>query len=193
MDVVVTQRGARVAGPATVAFGGAMPAGGFAAGIRFLPGAAPSVLGLAAGEVLDDHAPLEAVWDRSFADAAADAPDAASALARLYEGLWACLPDARGLDPVVMASARALTADPGRSVTDLASDAGLSDRQLRRRFQDHVGYGPKKLARILRLQRLLASPAEPWAARALHAGYADQAHMTRECVALTGVSPTKLA
>ncbi len=33
---------------------------------------------------------------------------------------------------------------------------GVSERQLRRRFEDAVGYGPKTLARVLRFQRFLA-------------------------------------
>ena len=33
---------------------------------------------------------------------------------------------------------------------------GVSERQLRRRFADAVGYGPKTLARVLRFQRFLA-------------------------------------
>ena len=36
------------------------------------------------------------------------------------------------------------------------SDLGVSERQLRRRFVDAVGYGPKTLARVLRFQRFLA-------------------------------------
>ena len=34
--------------------------------------------------------------------------------------------------------------------------SGVSERQLRRRFVDAVGYGPKTLARVLRFQRFLA-------------------------------------
>jgi AraC-like DNA-binding protein len=81
---------------------------------------------------------------------------------------------------------------------------GISERQLRRRFADAVGYGPKTLARVLRFQRFLALAAgedRAAAARggsgdlaglAFAAGYADQAHLTRECRQLSGRTPAEL-
>jgi AraC-like DNA-binding protein len=61
-----------------------------------------------------------------------------------------------------------------------------------------VGYGPKTLHRIFRLRRFLALSRRPadsgsLAALALEAGYADQAHLGRECSELAGVSPSRLA
>ena len=50
-------------------------------------------------------------------------------------------------------------ARPGARVAELGSALGVSERQLRRRFADAVGYGPKTLARVLRFQRFLASAA----------------------------------
>jgi transcriptional regulator GlxA family with amidase domain len=73
---------------------------------------------------------------------------------------------------------------------------GLSERQLRRRFDAAVGYGPKTLAGVLRLQRFLAltsaEPSPDLARLALDAGYADQPHLTRECRRLTGLTPVVL-
>jgi AraC-like DNA-binding protein len=73
-------------------------------------------------------------------------------------------------DAAVDAAVAAL--DNGRiRVRDLAARLGLSERQLRRRCTDALGYGPKTLDRILRFQRfhtlaarrrdLAASPATP--------------------------------
>jgi AraC-like DNA-binding protein len=76
-------------------------------------------------------------------------------------------------------------------VNRLADELGFSERQLRRRFDHAVGYGPKILQRILRLRRFLAGPGEDIAAAAIDAGYADQAHLTRECRALTGLAPSE--
>jgi methylphosphotriester-DNA--protein-cysteine methyltransferase len=56
----------------------------------------------------------------------------------------------------------------------------------------------KTLARILRLQRMLALVSRGELARvglagiALAAGYADQAHMTAECTRLAGKPPARL-
>jgi transcriptional regulator GlxA family with amidase domain len=72
----------------------------------------------------------------------------------------------------------------------------LSERQLRRRFHDAVGYGPKTLGRVMRLQRFLrlarAQPDAGLAALAADAGYADQAHLSGDARALTGRTPSAL-
>jgi transcriptional regulator GlxA family with amidase domain len=83
-----------------------------------------------------------------------------------------------------------------RTVREIASDVGLSERQLFRRCVDEVGYGPKHLVRVLRLQRLLGLarrlPGVSLAGLAVAAGYTDQSHMSRECRALTGSTPARL-
>ena len=79
----------------------------------------------------------------------------------------------------------------------------ISERQLRRRFQTATGLAPKPLHRVLRFQRFHAlaqhaiasgaAPAEDGIARlAAEAGYADQPHLNRECLRLTGASPGAL-
>jgi AraC-like DNA-binding protein len=86
---------------------------------------------------------------------------------------------------------------PDSRVAALATDLYVSERQLRRRFTAAVGYGPKTLQRIARLRRLLAAANAArgdtaLAALARSAGYADQAHMTRECARLTGRTPAAM-
>jgi transcriptional regulator GlxA family with amidase domain len=73
----------------------------------------------------------------------------------------------------------------------------VSERQLRRRFADAVGYAPKTLQRVLRFQRFLvlaraAGASADLARLAFAAGYADQAHLTRECRRLAGLPPAAL-
>jgi len=82
-------------------------------------------------------------------------------------------------------------------VREIARAAGLSERTLYNRIQAEIGCGPKHLLRLARLHRLL---------RTLHPSplggrpsidplleFADQAHMHREFVALTGVKPSAFA
>jgi transcriptional regulator GlxA family with amidase domain len=90
-----------------------------------------------------------------------------------------------------------LRTQPDRPVSALADEVGLSERQLRRRFEDAVGYGPKRLGRVFRFQRLLdlihgSHGRARWSELAVAAGYADQSHMINECLALTGGPPTAL-
>jgi AraC-like DNA-binding protein len=105
------------------------------------------------------------------------------------------LPDAAPPDRLVGA---VVAAGPAASVGGLAARLGVSERQLHRRCTAAVGYGPKVLERILRFRRFLALVESPgWlpgglAGLAAAAGYADQSHLTRECVRLAGVTPGRL-
>ena len=99
-------------------------------------------------------------------------------------------------DPAVTKAARLLR-DPATRAEDVAAEVGLSLRQLRRRCHAVVGYGPKTLQRVLRFRRFVARvDARPdvldLAAIAAEAGYADQAHLTRECARLAGLTPAAL-
>jgi len=82
------------------------------------------------------------------------------------------------------------------SMDDAARAAGWSPRQLQRRFLHDVGVGPKRFARVLRLQA--AARAAPLAARvgwarvAAECGYFDQAHFIRDLREVTGRTPTSL-
>lgn len=78
-------------------------------------------------------------------------------------------------------------------VEDMAAQAGLPIRTLRSRLMEHVGLSPKRVLRIERLHRALLSSqgrSTAWAEIAASAGFADQAHMTREFRDLLGESPT---
>jgi AraC-like DNA-binding protein len=83
-----------------------------------------------------------------------------------------------------------------RGVKALAGRIGVSERTIRRRCMDAFGYGFKTLDRILRLQRffrLAEASAHPRLVElAAQAGYADQAHLTREVQRLCGATPSEL-
>jgi transcriptional regulator GlxA family with amidase domain len=69
------------------------------------------------------------------------------------------------------------------SVDQLAHEAGISARQLERRFLNEVGVGPKLLSRIIRFQqvfRAVESCEVAWAPVAVECGYYDQAHLIRD-------------
>lgn len=104
----------------------------------------------------------------------------------------------RCLSPEVAAGLSWLAARRGGGrMHALAAATGWSERHLTRRFASEIGVGPKTIARILRFEhaRELAARSRPggWAAIAQTAGYADQAHMTREFTALAGLPPAALA
>ncbi|SCE09983.1 AraC-type DNA-binding protein, partial [Streptomyces sp. IgraMP-1] len=82
----------------------------------------------------------------------------------------------------------------GTSVADAAATLGLGPRRLHQLSRESFGYGPKTLARILRLARAreLAATGLSAAETAHRAGYADQPHLSREVRALTGLTAGEL-
>jgi AraC-like DNA-binding protein len=186
MDLIWSASGGLLAaGPDTHAHLTEDPAGIRYVGLRFAPGTGPAVLGVPAHELRDQRVPLDTLWPgaRRLAESLAEAADPAAALEALAVRRLA---DA-GPPPLPRAVTEGLAA--GRTVAAVAGAAGLSERQLRRRALDAYGYGPKTLARVLRLRHALALAVRgmPFAAVAATAGYADQAHLSREVRDLTGV------
>lgn len=76
-------------------------------------------------------------------------------------------------------------------VDHAAATVGLSERQLERVFDDQFGLSPRLYRRILRLRGALQAAATGGnlAAVAATAGYADQAHFTRDVRAFMALSP----
>lgn len=187
-------RGAFVAGPDTGPVPTQTPGSTVLVGARFWPGAGGPAFGL----------PLTALRDQRV-----DLIDCLPALARQ---LPADLTPDQALKKVTGLSAQLVTTSPpdrlvrqaiclltaGRtSLADLCPTLAVSERQLRRRFDETVGYGPKTLQRVLRFRQvvdeLFAEPAVDLADLAWRTGYADQAHLTRETTRMAGVPPTALA
>ncbi|WP_432906849.1 helix-turn-helix domain-containing protein [Micromonospora matsumotoense] len=160
-------------------------------GVRLPPGLGPAVFGVPADELRDRRVPLDALWGRTalrLADRLGASPTATD-LATVAADRLARVGGADPLGPRVAALLAA-----GATVTATAAEVGLGPRALHRRSQALFGYGPKTLARILRLRRALALAGRGvgLAEVAARAGYADQAHFTRDARDLAGVPPTTL-
>lgn len=197
----IGERPPAIAGPATTAVQAMLPAWSTLVGVRLRPGAAPNVLGLPSSELLDAEVPLRDVWGRQMPDLAAhiaELPDVAVKLAAVEAIVAGRLADADPPDRLVGAATAWLARHPDGQVSTLSQTLGLSDRQLRRRCEATIGYGPKTLHRVLRFQHWLKLTRQPGdlstnlATLALESGYADQAHLTREVRRLAGVPPTTL-
>lgn len=192
MDLLWREGRLLVAGPDTRAY---VPDGAPAhwAGVRFPPGTAPALLGVPAHELRNRRVELADLWNaaqvRRLSARVDGAPDPPAALEEVALERAARAP---APDPLLGALVAALEA--GRPVGRTADELGLSARQLHRRSLTAFGYGPKTLARVLRLQRALAMARSgvPFAETATRTGYADQAHFARDVRELAGMPLGKL-
>jgi AraC-like DNA-binding protein len=195
--VWTSRRGVQIAGPLTRHASLPHLPEILALGATFHPGAAAQLLRTPAAAFVDEHVPLEAVAPGLAArldDRLRHARDPREALAAFAQELSRALRAAAAPDPAVR-HAVGLLDRATTTVAEAAERAFVSERQLERRFAELVGYGPKTLQRILRFQRFLAQVVRPdarLARTAALAGYADQAHLTRETRRLAGLTPAQL-
>jgi len=115
--------------------------------------------------------------------------DPLEAAAALLEGLT---PGVSALSDPSDRLAQALSGDDAPSVEAWARDQGVARETAFRWFRDAYGVGPARFrveARARRAWRLIVEGEAPLADIAADAGFADQAHMSRDVKALTGRPP----
>ncbi|HEY0345243.1 MAG TPA: DUF6597 domain-containing transcriptional factor [Solirubrobacteraceae bacterium] len=193
IDIIWTQgAGTAVAGANTTAFLVTLPARTHVVGLRLRPGAAPPLLGVDGTALRDARPALHELWGDDAHELTARLEEAADPAVALLAELAPRAAAAGAPDPLVQAAVARLSG--GAAVRALAGELYVSERQLRRRVDAAVGYGPKRLARVLRLRRALAAAhrGEELARVAAGAGYADQAHFAGDCRELAGVPPSAL-
>jgi AraC-like DNA-binding protein len=169
-------------------------------GVRLEAGAAQRLTGLAASELLDRRLPAAPI-SSELADLLHE-PTAAHESARFLAALVSLLrqqlpgcgnPAGLGLASRAMDVIRRSS---GTSpVRDIARRLGCSERHLRRTMVAATGLAPKEYARIVRFQHamhLVVRTPRPLAEIALELAYTDQAHMTRDFIALAERTPFAL-
>ncbi|HWM17059.1 MAG TPA: helix-turn-helix domain-containing protein [Microbacterium sp.] len=174
-------------------------------GVRFFPGTAPP-LPTVLEDLVDQRLALTDLWgglvDR-LVGAIAQAGTAERALMFLQAHLLQEFRSAGHVDLLVRDAVKMLMPWQPVGIGTLADRLALSPSQLRRRCLHAVGLSPKVLQRTLRFQGFLALAqagvaatgrpgADGMAGLSVDVGYADQAHLSRECLRMTGVTPRRL-
>jgi AraC-like DNA-binding protein len=99
------------------------------------------------------------------------------------------------LDPVVSHALAVLQREPQSArIAPLVRDTGLSEYRFGRLFRRQVGMGPKQFARLTRFRTVVDQVRRQqrvdWSRVAADGGYGDQAHLTHEFRAFSGMTPT---
>jgi AraC-like DNA-binding protein len=99
-------------------------------------------------------------------------------------------------DQVAYSMAIELMASDGEAeIGALAASHALSPQAARRRFHTAMGLNPKDFARIRRIRKACVealSANATWTSVSLEAGFADQAHLARECRNVFDMPPRQL-
>jgi AraC-like DNA-binding protein len=192
MDLIWINDRIVIAGPATTTLVVTQEAGRSSAGLRFVSGTLPGLLGVPANELRDDVVDLDefrpgatARWSQALAES----KDPTLTLRRVLT------PAPQNATPLTLLHRVRRLAALQWPAARIADDVGYSARHLQRLCNDSFGYGPKTLGRVLRF--VVASGSLRQGGRAGEvaalAGYADQPHMIREFRALTGHPPSWFA
>ena len=169
-------------------------------GVHFKPGGAFPFVKLPADELRDTHVSLEILWGQSVATRLRD------------QLLEAMTPEARFriLEHFLMGqAARPLVRHPAvacalsefsravphmRTISEVAEQAGLSQRHFIQLFSEEVGLTPKVFCRVRRFQKVLRLVYQArqieWADVATACGYFDQSHFIRDFRAFSGFNPS---
>jgi AraC-like DNA-binding protein len=163
-------------------------------GVQLLPGAAQALFGVSAAELAGRHTPLSDLLGGhadSMLQQLCEQSDPARQLVRLESLLAARLPRVHGLHPGVAEILGKF--EHAARVEDMVRESRYSHRGFIALFRQATGLSPKRYARLMRFQQLIAAlrgaPAESLSELALAAGYSDQAHMNREFREFAGVTP----
>ncbi|MFI5959622.1 helix-turn-helix domain-containing protein [Cryptosporangium sp. NPDC051539] len=186
-DILVTADGRAVlVGPSTHVELPRLPAGTLIRGLRFHPYAVGTAFRLDATELTDRAIDLDTVLGVAEARAVAE---------RIWTGDLANTWQRTEPDRATAGIVRALTSPGAPSVDAVADRAGYSPRHLRRVVRAETGLSPKTLSRVARLHDFLRAAeggVTSLGRAAATAGYADQAHASREIRALAGLTPRDL-
>jgi AraC-like DNA-binding protein len=201
IDLQWIDRTFRVAGPDKDPVIENLPAGTTVVGFRFQPAAAAAWLGVPANQILGQRLSLQELWGPRVRGLAGKVRDNQN-IAQLIAALESVITDFPGknapTDEPMRAAYSLIQAGPPPGVALvpwLGRALAMSERTLRRRFDESFGYGPKTLDRILRYQRFLRQvrlSQGSTAILAVEAGYSDQPHLVRESRRLAGCTPLEV-
>jgi AraC-like DNA-binding protein len=194
LDILYSAAGLQVVGTMTAEQRYDLAANASTGGLRFRPGMAASFLRVPAAELTDRVVPLEDLWGAGVHDLQSRLDGAASSADRLQILSDTVRPPAPAPNTVQRAIEVVTSSHGDVDLEWVARQAGMGERQFRRRCLEESGLAPKQLCRVLRFRHAceLSGRGLPWGLIAAAAGYFDQAHLIRDFREFTGATPVQL-
>lgn len=169
-------------------------------GVVFKPGGAAPFVGMPAVHLHDRDVDLETLWGRALAEEVRSrvlgSTSPRETVAVLDEVLCRRLRGRDVLHPAVAWAVAAFQHTEGpSSVSEVVERIGMSHRRFIALFHDTVGLTPKRFSRLQRFQAVLRGVPlhgeRTWADLAAACGYSDQAHLTHDFRAFSGLTPSE--
>jgi len=170
-------------------------------GVRFKPGKAFELLGLAGEAFADESVPLRESGSACLKEVESrmtDAPTAERRVQILEEMLLrrlAAIPSGSDSRPALAAVERIVSGHGKMNPGGLSEEIGISAQHLRRLFSRFVGFAPKTLARLCRFrwvaEHIDRTQKPDWQDLVFDGGFYDQSHMIKEFHAIAGIVPGK--
>src|ERR1022692_501639 len=166
-------------------------------GVHFRTGGAAPFLGFPISELTGNVVEMDLIWKREILSLReqlleAEGPDAKFDLLEAY-----LVGKAQSLlepDKTISAALATLHSWPVIPLRQLASQLGVSHKQMIARFDCCVGLTPKLTSRVLRFRKSLATACSlttpDWSDLAVTCGYYDQAHFIHEFQQFAGMTPS---
>jgi AraC-like DNA-binding protein len=167
-----------------------------AVGARLRAGAGALLLGVPADVLASRHTSLDDLWGVEV-ELARERLAEAHTPARQLDVLEAILLArvARSAAPSPLIQAALAQVARGAAIARVVDASGVSHRHFVAEFTHAVGLTPKLYARVQRFARVLEAiqraQAPSWVALALASGYSDQAHLSRDFRAFSGLTPSE--
>jgi AraC-like DNA-binding protein len=166
-------------------------------GVSFHEGSAFSILGIPLIELQNSTSLLDVLNRTDLLNLYARLREAKSLPLRIHwleDWLLSRLSNGKDLDKLVLASLGRLQTGKGQlSIPQLSDQFSISQRQLERLYQNHVGVSPKQYARLLKVEaaRLALRKMNKNSSvdLALELGFYDQPHFIREFSSVIGLTP----
>jgi AraC-like DNA-binding protein len=155
-------------------------------GIRFNPGGTLPFVRMPLHEVTDqvvDLGGISSTLERDLLRVTSRSSVLSEKIRAIEEFLTTALTNSKHDSSSMSIAARIIESRGLVAVEELAMDAGISSRQMERRFLSDIGVGPKLLGRIIRFQQVFRAVEQSnnaWAEIAIACGYYDQAHLIRD-------------
>jgi AraC-like DNA-binding protein len=201
--------GAVIVGPRIVATPVAVHAGERYFGIRFRPESGAVSCGRDATTLRDEKVFAREIFGEridALTNALATVHDSEAAARVMDEWLAGVRVAPDAIDATVREAVQYIVREDGTcSMQDVADAVHLTLRQLQRRFRSATGLTPKEYANIRRARaalKLMLSGEHTgkrsrafggWARVAAESGFADQAHLAKECSRLLQLTPTMVS